>query len=329
MAEGRPAPAVPGRVLITGASGFLGRALADRLRELGAEVVGVDLRPDAERGVIAGSTVDPAGWAGALAGVDAVLHTAAIVSMVAPYDRAWEVNVLGTRRVLEAAAAAGVGRVLHFSSVAAFGFDFPDGVEETYPARVTGESTYGDTKVNSEAVALAAHAAGEIDVTVIRPGDVYGPGSVWIREPLALLKAGQMVLPNRGRGIFHAVHVDDLVDGVLLALASPEAAGEILTIAAERGMPCAEYFGALADAAGKKIRFLPGAVPLGLLDVVGGAQRRLGMSSEIGSASVRFLNRPGSYSIAKARRMLGFEPRVSFADGMASSLAWARAEGLL
>ncbi|NED63793.1 NAD-dependent epimerase/dehydratase family protein, partial [Streptomyces sp. SID10244] len=73
----------------------------------------------------------------------------------------------------------GVGRFIHFSSVAAFGFEYPDNVDETYPVAVNGD-VYTDTKVNSEAVVLAAHAAKEIDVTVIRPGDVWGPGSVWV-----------------------------------------------------------------------------------------------------------------------------------------------------
>jgi hypothetical protein len=65
-----------------------------------------------------------------------------------------------------------VRRFVHFSSVAAYGFDFPDGVDETYPVHVNRD-VYTDTKVNSEAVVLAAHAAGVIEVTVIRPGDVW------------------------------------------------------------------------------------------------------------------------------------------------------------
>jgi len=329
MTYERPAPAVPSKVFITGASGFIGRALASRLRELGVQVSGVDLGADPANNVVEGNTTDPGAWAAALDGVDTVIHTAAVVSTVAPYDKAWEVNVLGTRRVLEAAKAAGVRRFVHLSSVAAFGFEFPDGVDETYPCRVTGVSTYHDTKVNSEAVVLAAHASGEIDVTVIRPTDVYGPGSVWIREPLALIKSGQMILPDGGRGVFAVVYIDNFVDGMMLAISSEAAAGHIFTLGDAEAVTCAEYFGRLAKMAGGKVRTMPASVATRLLGAVGAVQRRLGRSSELSAAMMMLLNRPGAYSIEKARRMLGYEPLVSFDEGMRRSEEWARSEGLI
>ena len=325
----RPEPAVPGKVFITGANGFIGRALAARLRELGAEVAGVDLVADPANGVVAGSTTDPGPWEAAMEGAEVVVHLAAAVSMVAPWDEAWRVNVLGTRRMLEASASAGARRFVHFSSVAAFGFDYPDGVDESYPTRVSGKSSYIDTKINSEAVALAAHAAGELEVVVIRPADVYGPGSVWITEPLAIINSGLMVLPDGGRGAFHAVYIDDLVDGCVLALCSPDAAGHIFTIGARQAASCREYFGALAALAGGRITYLPSPVAVPLCEVVGRFQRRLGRSSEISGAAAMFLNRPGGYSVGKARRVLGFEPRVGLDEGLEQSAIWARAEGLL
>jgi nucleoside-diphosphate-sugar epimerase len=329
MADERPTPAVPSKVFITGASGFIGRALAVRLRELGAQVGGVDLQGDPANNVVEGNTTDPSTWAEALDGVDTVIHTAAIVGMVAPYDLAWEVNVLGTRRVLEAAKAAGVRRFVHLSSVAAFGFVFPDGVDETYPCRVTGMSTYHDTKVNSEAVVLAAHASGEIEVTVIRPTDVYGPGSVWVREPLALIKAGQMMLPDGGKGIFAVVYIDNFVDGMMLAISSDAAAGQIFTLGDAKAVSCAEYFGRLAEMAGGKVRTVPAWLATRLLGTVGAVQRRLGQASELSAAMMMLLNRSGAYSIQKARTMLGYEPLVSFDEGMRRTEEWARAEGLI
>ncbi|MDX2935525.1 NAD-dependent epimerase/dehydratase family protein [Streptomyces ipomoeae] len=325
----RPTPEVPGKVLVTGAGGFIGKALSARLRELGAQVVGIDLNADEANGVVQGSTTDPGPWAHLLDDVDAVIHTAAVVSNVAPYDAAWEVNVVGTRRVLEAAAAAGVGRFVHLSSVIAYGFDFPDGVDETYPVRVTGKSTYGDTKVNSEAVVLAAHAAGEIDVTVIRPTDVYGPGSVWVREPIAMVKAGQLVLPDGGDGVFHIAYIDNFVDGMMLALASDAAVGQVFTIGDAAPVTCGEYFGRIAELAGGKVRTMSSRLAYPLLDAVGGTQRRLGRRSELSSATLRMLNRPGGYSIDKARDVLGYEPLVDFREGMRRTGEWAREQGLV
>lgn len=330
MSHARPAPAVPSRIFITGANGFIGRALAARLRELGAEVTGVDLNPDPANGIVAGTTTDPGPWADALQGIDVVVHTAAIVSTVAPLDRAWEVNVLGTRKVLTAAKEAGVGRFVHLSSVAAYGWDYPDGVDETYPVRVSGGlSSYTDTKVNSEQVVLAAHAAGEIECVVVRPCDVYGPGSVWIREPIAMARARQMILPNGGKGIFDIVYIDNFVDGMVLVLASDAAAGQILNIGDGNPQTCMEYFGRVAAMAGGKVRTVPIRIAAPALNIVGGLQRRAGRPNELGAAAAHLLNRPGGYSIEKARTMLGYEPIVGFEEGMRRCEEWARAEGLV
>lgn len=326
----RPAPAIPGKVFITGANGFIGKALAARLRELGAVVTGVDLVADPASGVIEGSTSDPDVWKDALAGVDSVVHTAAIVSTVAPIDKAWEVNVLGTRKVLDAATHAGVRRFVHLSSVAAYGFDFPENVDESYPARVSGGlSSYTDTKVNSEQVVLAAHAAGEIECVVVRPCDVYGPGSVWIREPIALAKTGQMVLPNGGKGIFDIVYIDNFVDGMVLVLSTDDAAGQIFNIGDGIPVTCGEFFGRIAGWAGGKTRSVPMSIAAPALNVVGGLQRKLGKPNELGAAAMHLLNRPAGYSIEKARTVLGYEPIVGFDEGMRRCEDWARAAGLI
>ncbi|MDP9823927.1 nucleoside-diphosphate-sugar epimerase [Nocardioides massiliensis] len=321
--------ALPHRVLVTGAAGFLGRALTDRLRSLDVEVVGVDLVADPARGIGAGDITRPGPWQDAFAGCDAVLHTAATVSMVAAYDDAWRVNVVGTRHALDAARVGGVARFVHFSSVAVFGTDYPDGVDESYPVRVSGRSSYADTKVGAEAVALAAHARGETAVTVVRPGDVYGPGSVWIREPLALLRARRMLLPDGGRGMFAPVYVDDLVEGVLRALTREQAVGEVITLGPSASVPCADYFGRLAGAIGRRVPTLPAAVALPAVTALGATLRRAGVRTEIGPASLDFLNRPGSYSIAKAGAVLDWQPRTDLDTGMAASLQWARGAGLL
>jgi nucleoside-diphosphate-sugar epimerase len=316
-------------VFITGANGFIARSLAARLRELGAEVSGVDLVPSPVDDVVAGSTVEPGPWEERLNGVDVVVHTAALVSNAAPLDKAWEVNVLGTQRVLRSAVAAGVGRFVHVSSIAAYGFDFDDGVDERDPVRVSGYS-YVDTKVNSEHVVLAAQVAGEIATTIIRPGDVWGPASrPWTTIPLEMIAKGQMVLPAHGKGVFSPVHIDNLVDGVVLAIASEDAVGQIFNLTDGVGISCADYFGRLATMAGRKVRTLPTPAALAIATVLGTVQRRLGMQSELTAATIGMLNRRGTYSIEKARRVLGYEPLVSLDDGMAHVETWARAQGLI
>lgn len=320
--------ALPRTVLITGAAGFIGGHLRDRLRDAGVTVRGVDLIADPRRDIIAGSTLDPESWGSALAGVDTVVHAAATVSNVAPLEEAWSVNVLGTDRVMRAAAAAGVAHFVHLSSIAAFGEDFPDGVTEDYPSHLTGHS-YADTKINGEAVVLAAHAAGLIDCTVVRPGDVYGPGSrPWVLIPIELIRKGQAILPDHGRGIFSPTYIDNLTDGIALTLREPAARGQIFTLTDGVGVTCWEYFSRLAALVDGRVRSLPGPFAQALALSVGAVTRRMGGHSELGPASFGMLTRRGTYSIAKARRLLGYEPAIDLDEGMRRVGDWLDQQSL-
>jgi nucleoside-diphosphate-sugar epimerase len=317
---------VPGRVVVTGAAGFIGRAVSERYRSLGAEVAGVDLAADEAAGIVAGDTSVPGPWQEVVAGADLVVHTAALVTNTAGLQRAWEVNVLGTRHVLDAAAGLGAGsgagpagRVLHLSSVRAFtDLDFPADVDEQHPVRPDGHS-YVDTKIASEQVALQAHAAGEVPVTVIRPGDVYGPGSVpWTFWPVIGITSGTFAIPDDGGGVFSPVYVDNLVDGLVAAAATPAAAGQVITISDGIGVTNLEFFSHYYRMLGRD----PELVPADEL-------RERFATAGVGADTVDYLLRRHTYAIAKARTLLGYEPTVGLAEGMARCEVWLRESGLL
>nr|WP_246852314.1 NAD-dependent epimerase/dehydratase family protein [Patulibacter sp. SYSU D01012] len=317
--------------MVTGALGFIGRAVTDALRARGAQVVGVDRVADPARGVVAGDTTAPAGWRRHAVGCDVLIHTAAVVSNAVDADGQWRVNVLGTRRVVEAARDAGVRRLVHLSSVRAFGDrGFPDGVTEDHPVRPDG-NPYVDTKIASEQVVLQAHAAGEAEAVVVRPGDVYGPGSrPWVLLPLQAIRARQFVLPAWGRGVFSPVYVDDLVAGLVLAAAHPAAAGGVFTLAGPRGVACREYFGHLYRLLGRRGPLgVPTPVGVALAGAADAVNRARGRRSEVNAISMRYLARTGTYSIARARATLGYAPAVDLDEGMARTAAWLRAAGHL
>ena len=333
-------PGAGGTVLVTGALGFIGAAVATRLAAAGVQVRGVDTAVDAPSHPVgpqaaptvvvhAGSTTDPAPWAHLLEGVDTVVHTAAIVSNVAPRRRMHAVNVVGTARVLAAAAHAGVRRFVHLSSVVVHGFDLPPWVDETHPVEVNGDA-YVDTKVASEHLVLAAHAAGDLEVVVLRPGDVYGPGSrPWVVLPLTYLAAGQAILPARGRGVFSHTYLDNLVDGIATAIVTPAAAGGVFHLTDGVATSCAEYFGRLGALVGARPRCLPTPVATGLATATGAGLRALGRGSELCPASMRLLARTGSYRIDRARVVLGYEPAVDLDAGLERVAVWAGEVGLV
>jgi nucleoside-diphosphate-sugar epimerase len=316
---------------ITGASGFIGRAMAARLRSQDVSVRGVDLQADAAGGIVAGDLGTAGAWQEAAAGCDTVIHTAAIVSNAASAADAWRINVLGTRNALDAAVRAGSKRFVHFSSVRAFGdAGFPDRVDERHPVRPDGH-TYVDTKIASEQVVLQAHAAGEIECTVIRPGDVYGPGSrPWTILPVEAIAAGRFFLPAMGRGIHSPIYIDDLLDGVLLAAGSDAAAGGVFTISGGIGITCNEFFGNYSRMLGRpSARRVPTPLAMALAAIPEAAAWFAGGTTELRRSSVRYMTRTGTYSIEKARRELGFEPAVDLAEGMRRTEAWLRDAGLL
>ena len=319
--------AIPRSVFITGASGLIGRRLAQRYRAAGAQVSGMDVRADAPAAVVAGDLAEPGAWQDAAAGAELVIHTAALLGMGRTRaDEFWRVNVLGTRHALDAAARGGAQRFVHFSSIVTFGFDYPDGVDERYPLRPNGVS-YVDTKVAAEQAVLQAHAGGEVACTIIRPGDVYGPQSnFWTVMPVQEIKRGRIVLPAMGRGHLSPVYVDDLVEGVMLAAGHPAAAGQPFTLTGGVAVETRDFFGRYARMAGKqRVPVAPTPVVVALAATLG----RIGGTGEVTPDGIRYLARRGGYSIDKARALLGYEPAVDLDEGMRRTEEWLRAEGVV
>ena len=319
-----------GHVFLTGALGFIGRAIADRYAAEGWEVRGVDLEADPARGVVAGDVTEPGAWQDHAAGCEVVIHLAARLGLGGTHDEYWPINVLATRHALDAARRGGARRFVHTSSIVTFGLTFPDGVGEDFPVRPSG-TPYTDTKIASEQVVLAAHAAGELPCTIVRPGDVYGPRSrPWVVLPIEAIRAREFALPAGGRGIFSPVYVDNLVDGYVLAASAPGAEGQVFTITDGVGVECREFFAHHYRWLGLKgPRTVPTGLALAFAAVNERVRRAAGRTTEATPGAVRYLARGGTYSIDKARALLGYEPAVALDDGIERTRAWAAAAGLV
>jgi nucleoside-diphosphate-sugar epimerase len=292
----------------------VGRALVARLRAAGCEVVALDLASTAD-GVLAADVRRPGPWQDRLAACAAVVHTAALVSQRATRDEAWVANVVATRRVIDALDPG--TRLVHFSSAAVYSPDRPPMVGETHPVRPTGRP-YGDTKIAAEQVVLAAHVAGSVDAVVLRPGDVYGPGSrPWTEIPVAALRAGRLVLPAHGRGLIDPVYVDDLVECVLAAIDAAAPATRVYNVAGGAPVSAAEFFGEYSRRLGlRPPRTAPTAVAMVVAEGMGRAQRLRGVRSELGAGSIAMLAKTGGLAIDRVRRELDWVPRVDLAEGM-------------
>ena len=318
------------KVFITGALGFVGQALSARYRQLGAETCGLDVRADASAGIVAGDVSRPNEWQDVVTGCDLVIHTAAIVTNNVAHSEAWRVNVLGTRGVLDAAIKAGVKRFVHISSLAAMRFILEDRADETAAVMPTG-NPYVDTKIASEHATLAAHAAGEMTCTIIRPADIYGPGSrPWTMIPLQMIKKGLFLLPAHGQGVFRAIFIDDLVNGVMLAAEKDEGRGQIFILGGEKATSCEKFFGYYYRMLGKgKPRMLGTSAAIAIAEVGRVIFTLLGRQTELGRGAMEMLAKKNTVSNDKAHRLLGWQQEIDLDEGMRRTETWLRLQKIL
>jgi nucleoside-diphosphate-sugar epimerase len=319
-------------IAISGVGGFIGLRLAERAIERGARVRGLEVAEAAAAraraagaSVIVGDVGDAEAARKLCQGADVVIHTAATVAAGGSLDDLRRVNVEGTRTILSAARDARVSHAVHLSSVMVYGFSFPKLVGEDGPKRGEG-NPYCMTKIESEEVALGFDDPAGMRVVALRPGDVYGPGSrAWIVGPIELMKKSQFVLPASGRGVLNHVHVDNLIDAIFLAL-EKGAAGTAFNVTDGASTTCFDFYAQLAKLVGvAKVPTAPTMVLLGGLRVAKLAGRVSRDQAQELADALRFLTRPHPYSIEKARRELGYSPRVSLDEGMGALSAWLAA----
>ena len=322
-------PQIPNRVMITGANGFIGNSLMRHYQQQGIEVVGVDLHGDGET-VIQGDIAQPDSIAHLLDQCDVIVHTAALVSNALGDADMWRVNVQATATLIAAAEKHKVRRFVQISSIVAYGNAAAGELTEDHPVHADGGS-YVLTKLASEHTVLAAQARGSIEVVIVRPGDVYGPGSrPWLILPLEAIHKGQFMLPEKGLGFFRPIYIDDLIRGIALAVSSPEASGEIFNLSCQGYITSQEFFSHHYSWLNKRGPMLVSTrVALIAAAVATKIANLTGTVNEASTATVAQLSTKSWFSIAKAQRILGWTPEVSFEEGMQRSKQWAADQGLL
>jgi nucleoside-diphosphate-sugar epimerase len=315
-------------LLISGIGGFIGLRAAELAIAQGMNVRGLQhSEAKAKKAqklgaeVTIGSITDPIAAKKACQGVDIVLHTASIVKESGSLDDFRVVNVGGTVNMARTAKNAGVKTFVHLSSVMVYGFNYPDGVTEEGPLR--GENNaYCQTKIEGEKELLKLNSS-EFSIIIIRPGDVYGPGSIpWIVRPLLLMRKRLFMLANDGRGVMNHVYIDNLIDAIFLAV-EKEVYGEVINITDGQETSWKEYFMYLAALEGVPAPFsLPADLLKLLIRLRCLGQTVLGEEVDTRPDSVNFVLRPHAYSIAKAQRLLGYEPKINLKEGMRLTQEW-------
>jgi nucleoside-diphosphate-sugar epimerase len=324
------------KVALTGATGYTGGRLLAALLARGHDVRAL-VRPGSSRPPaspppywVEGDLRDRAAADRLVEGVDAVVHVAAVYRTAGHPDAYYrEVNVGGTERLLEAAARAGVRRFVHTSTVGVHGDVRQPPADESAP--IAPGDVYQATKAEAEARALAFHRERALPVTVVRPGAIYGPGERRLLKLFRAIARGRYAIVGSGRAYYHPVYIDDLVEGYFLALVRAEAVGEAFILAGPSYVTQRELAAVVARHTGGRV--LPFRVPATPLRWAGALVEAvcvpLGLEPPLHRRRVEFWTKSRAFSIAKARRVLGYAPRVDVEEGVARTARWYRDAGWL
>jgi nucleoside-diphosphate-sugar epimerase len=261
-------------------------------------------------------------------GAEGVLHLAAMLDDWRPMKDHYAVNVTGTQNVCRAALAEGVRRFVHVSSLMVYGMALGKPAHEDFPLTPYPDP-YSVTKAEGDKVVQQMIAKDHLPAVILRPNQIFGPGDHHHFSRLAdRLRTGRGIIVGRGRNVLPLVYVTDAVQGLLLALEHERAVGQAYNIANDRPLTQEEFLQAIAQEIGaKRPRF---HMPYRVLYAAGYAAEHLATLTRsrrrppVTRLGVIFLGTDTRLAIDKARRELGYTPRVTLREGVRLTAAWYR-----
>ncbi len=328
------------KICITGATGFIGSRLSQKLKDDGHDVVAIGMVNNAveqgrrdqleKTGVLfsEGSVNDAAFLKSALQDCDQVFHLAAAqheANVGEDYFR--EINVEGTRHMLDASLVCGVKRFVHGSTIGVYGAAMSGELDEESVLRPTDH--YGRTKLAGEQLAL--QYCDLLDLVVIRISETYGPGDRRLLKLFKGIKTGAFFIAGDGKNIHQLIFVDDLIEGMVRAANAEQAIGKIYVIAGSERLDtnqmCEDV--AKAVASSKALLRLP-IKPIRLLAaLVEGICRPIGIQPPINRRSLDFFSKSFFFRQNKVEKELDFAPSTRFSEGARKTSDWYQQEGLL
>lgn len=324
------------RVLVTGATGFTGGALASKLHAQGHQVVALVRksantealqRINAE--LVIGDISDAEAVQQAAQGVDIIYHIAAVYRTAGHPDEYYEaVNVGGVENVIAAARTHKVARTVHCSTIGVHG-----DIEEI-PSNEDSPFNPGDiyqrTKLAGEELFAQAMQDG-LAGCIFRPGAIYGPGDMRLLKMFKQIKRGFFPLFGGGTNLYHLSYIDDLIDGIILCGEHPKAVGE-------RFILCSDEYGTLRELAATmaqelKVKAPTFAPPVGPLMLAAKLCelicKPLGIDPPLHTRRVEFFVKSRAFDNSKAKTLIGYAPKISTQEGVARTIAWYQDNELL
>jgi len=325
------------KAFVTGANGFTGSYLVKLLLEKGYEVRGLvwktcnmEALADVQAEFVEGDLSDRDQIRGKLDGSDTVFHVAAAYRQEGiPRQTFFDVNVEGTRNLLEEALVAGVSRFVHCSTVGVQGeIKNPPATED---APYGPGDAYQESKVEGEKLALKFFQENNLPGAVVRPVGIYGPGDTRFLKLFRFVNNGKFRMLGKGDVLYHLTYVEDLVEGFRLCGENEKAIGEVFTIGGGEYLTIRELVELLGKILDKPVHgyHLPIWPFMALAAVCETVCRPLGIEPPIYRRRLDFFRKDRAFDISKAKRLLDYKPQVSLEEGLRKTAEWYREKGLI
>jgi nucleoside-diphosphate-sugar epimerase len=311
------------RALVTGATGFIGSKLCEQLTGKGFQVRALALPEEDAAHIQAfvddirrGDLTRPEDLSGICDGIDVVFHLAARVIDWGSRSAFYSAILDCTRNLLEESVGR-ASRFVYLSSIAACGLgQHLKGWTEETPPRKTGVP-YGDAKLDTEAMVRSRQGESGLEIVIVRPANVIGPGSVWVRDVVSRIKKTGIPLLDGGRHGASLIEVSNLVDGIILAGLEASASGQTYFMRDEWDVTWKRYLTDLAAMVGRKTSFsvpFPVAWHAGaILEMI---MTPLGFRPPLTRLVAGVMGRNNDVDASKARRELGWRTTVSYKEAM-------------
>ncbi len=327
------------KILVTGGTGFTGKALVLRLLKDGHEVVALDYKEgiktaelrEAGARVVIGTVTDPEAVEACMQGVQIVHHLAAAFrELNVPNSYYEEVNVGGTRLVLDAAVKAGASRFIYCSTCGVHGNVENPPCPEDGPIKPA--DYYQRTKYEAEPIVLRYHEEGKIAGVILRPAAIYGPGDPE-RFQMIFKRVVQGTFPMFGNGqtLYHPLYIDNLADAFVKAMEPGKGDGNAYLIADRDYLSIEDLVLKTARAleVDVKIRHYPVWPVVAAGHLCEKACKPFGISPPIFPRRVDWYRQNRAFDIARACRDLGYDPAVGIDEGLRKTAEWYRDNGYI
>ncbi len=318
------------KIFMTGATGFIGKSIVRRLiAEKQYEITAL-LLPDEPEALLEGMPVRivrgditrAESLEDLMEGLDTVIHLAGAVGYGQTMQHCLLINRDGTANIAREAVRSGVKRFCHFSSVSVYGRVPNIPIPESFPMKKTGDP-YGDTKIDAENMLRELAAKGKLELTVLRPTVIYGPGDVmFLPKLIENVMSGRARIIGTGDNTVDLIHVADIADFVFLVLENEKSVGETYNLTHPDNPSWRELMDIVTDVFGipKIKRHLPYKAALVVATLLELLAAFKGIPPLLTRYSVRVVGRQYHYLTDKCRQELGFYPKISLAEGVRKEL---------